>query len=105
MGGFSGEACEMPQLRDAPCPRRCSGNGVCSNGICLCHLGFAGRSCSDVLDSTVPCLDNCSGHGVCDGITGECICDPGFEGSSCAHATACPAAGCGRNGVCGYGQC
>ena len=58
----------------APCPRNCSGNGLCHRGICACAPGFAGYGC----EVEAQCKSNCSSHGVC--VHGQCFCDLGYGG-------------------------
>ena len=37
----------------AYCPRQCSLQGSCMNGVCHCGIGFAGLDCSYVLNSAL----------------------------------------------------
>jgi hypothetical protein len=64
------------------CPKRCSGNGQCLHGKCVCAVetGFGGVDCSEALTL---CPGLCSGNGWCDFKTGACECSRGFSGSDC----------------------
>lgn len=70
---------------DAPseCPRNCSGNGLCHQGICACAPGFAGYGC----EVEARCHSNCSSHGLC--VHGQCFCDLGYGGEDCSVPQVC----------------
>ena len=34
------------EIGNSLCPNECSGNGVCSNGTCVCNKGFITADCS-----------------------------------------------------------
>lgn len=89
------------QFRRA-CPKDCSGNGVCNNGVCACSAGFSGDDCS-----VERCPGNCNNQGLCR--FGKCFCAPGFLGDSCEKQLDCFRAPdgkvCGGHGLCMYGKC
>lgn len=60
-----------------PCPRDCSGHGICKYGKCFCEPGFGGVACAVILD----CPHKCGRNGVC--FRGQCICAHGFTGPNC----------------------
>jgi len=88
--GYSGVACQDF------CPNLCSGQGQCSDGICLCLAGFAGADCSISV-----C---CSGHGDCT-VPETCVCQPGWVGDMCQLPMPCPDPTCSSHGQCLSGQC
>jgi len=61
------------------CPNRCSGNGVCIQGVCNCDNGYDDVDCSSTY-----CYNNCNApHGQC--INDTCICEGGFYGVDCSN--------------------
>lgn len=42
----SGELAPPQEIGNSLCPNECSGNGVCSNGTCLCNQDFITADCS-----------------------------------------------------------
>uniref|UniRef100_A0A8C4W1T1 Tenascin N n=1 Tax=Gopherus evgoodei TaxID=1825980 RepID=A0A8C4W1T1_9SAUR len=60
------------------CPKNCSGNGICNNGVCQCYREFMADDCSEKR-----CPNDCSSNGFCD--SGECYCHDGFIGLDCSQ--------------------
>merc|ERR1711871_1365449 len=78
----------------------CSGNGVCSDGTCVCFrtpTAFTGALCERRLCPSNDVGLDCSGHGLC-GDKGTCTCHEGFFGPDCGHHK-CP------NDCSGHGTC
>eukprot|EP00966_Prymnesium_polylepis_P155705 3596482-Prymnesium_polylepis.1 len=61
-----------------PCPRNCSGAGVCLHGSCYCERGHDGVSCERVAAAADSCGGGCGRHGAC--VSGRCMCDSGWMG-------------------------
>lgn len=55
----------------ALCPKNCSNNGMCNEGICTCLKGFGGSDCS-FDTSSPPFISRISGNGLCDKSTEPC---------------------------------
>ncbi|KYQ89738.1 hypothetical protein DLAC_09706 [Tieghemostelium lacteum] len=75
---FDGQSYTI-SLPTSGCTNKCSGNGVCSNGQCICIKDWDGFDCS--ISEMYQCLNNCSGKGTCQ--TNICNCNSGFMGPSC----------------------
>ena len=80
------------------CPKNCTGNGLCVQGVCKCAPGFSGTAC----DVQATCLNNCTSHGVCE--NGACYCDLGYFGDDCSFAQECPGL-CSHRGICRHAKC
>jgi len=61
------------------CPNSCSGNGVCSEGVCFCNPGWENADCS----LAITCPNACSSNGICQ--YGRCYCDANHEGADCSQ--------------------
>ena len=126
--GYRGATCE----RENACPRDCSLQGLCVDGVCICAPGFAGSACETELPvpphgvalavgrpgawgrgspdagragvlSARRCPNRCWGRGACrDG--GVCHCEPGFTGDDCSAIVPCDG-DCSGRGVCAHGKC
>ena len=86
-------------LAETPtCAHNCHGNGLCTNGQCVCNSGFAPPLCE-----SAACPSDCGGpsRGTC--VRGVCFCHPSASGWDCGD-DACPA-GCHGNGMCEQGRC
>ena len=74
----------------------CSGNGICSEGVCYCYVGHAGYACEvdDVIltnpvtpvtlpETNCPTVHGltCNWHGTC--VDGKCVCDAPWRGQAC----------------------
>lgn len=66
--------------QDCSLPNACSGNGMCTNSMCLCDDGYLGCNCNVECDAS----KDCSGNGSCNR-DGTCSCKEGFSGSNCAE--------------------
>jgi hypothetical protein len=86
------------ELVSANCPRKCSGNGVCTKDLqCQCNIGFEGPDCSRrSCPKATPWFNTatsndvaraepvvCSAMGACDAVSGVCKCYSGFQGRAC----------------------
>ena len=108
---------------------RCSDNGYCADGQCLCRAGWVGIDCSihaapvrcingRLRGDTCACIDgwagedcslkvcpgvggDCHGHGIC--IGNQCRCVAGFSGVDC-RTPLCPH-NCFGQGQCIDGKC
>ncbi|GIL69673.1 hypothetical protein Vretifemale_506 [Volvox reticuliferus] len=86
----------LPTYFDKPCPRNCSGVGVCNHeyGLCFCPAGYGGEDCSQPRKR--PCHHMGTGKrdagwhnltawshtrcaGVCDDDVAMCYCPPGTK--------------------------
>jgi hypothetical protein len=83
----------------AACPNRCSRNGHCSNGVCVCDDMWTGGDCSlrkcpaDLAWVGAGARSRqaeCSDAGTCNRATGQCQCQTGYTGMACQNM-ACPA--------------
>jgi len=72
VGGWGGEACDLP-----PCPSNCTGRGTCMMGTCACSVAYYGKGCE-----LARCPNDCSDNGVC-GAGGACTCNQGWAGVGC----------------------
>lgn len=63
----------------------CNSDGVCRDGICVCHKGYSGHDCS----IRPKCKENCLGRGFCTS-SAECDCYPGYKGKICEYESNCP---------------
>ena len=74
----------------------CSGNGICSEGVCYCYVGHTGYACevNDVIltnpvtpvtlpETNCPTVHGltCNWHGTC--VDGKCVCDAPWRGQVC----------------------
>lgn len=80
----------------------CSGNGIFSNGGCICHEGFKGLECEM---SAKSCLKpDCNGNGRCKS-DGKCLCETGWSGEFCEQLECLDIKKCSKHGVCLKGRC
>lgn len=84
----------------AACPVLCSGNGVFSNGGCICHEGFKGQECE--ISSNTCVQPNCNGNGRCMPY-GQCECYQSWTGEFCEEAACFQT--CTLHGICVKGRC
>ena len=120
---YYGPAC----LGACPGGARCSGHGVCDNGLggsgaCSCDAAWGGASCDSMCGGGVG--NTCFGHGTCDVTVGACRCffdgtdghwaEPscsscavGWTGSKCVASCAVASDGleCSGHGYCGERGC
>ncbi len=82
---------------DCPDPK-CSGQGFCVEGQCICKKGWRGETCAQIDDEARQCLPDCSGHGRFDLEERRCECHAGWTGQDCAKRT------CGLD-CSGHGRC
>ena len=54
------------------CPKNCSNQGKCKNGLCECNKGFKGFNCGKKA-----CFNNCNSKGICQE-NKECKCQEGI---------------------------
>ena len=74
----------------------CSGNGICSEGVCYCYVGHTGYACEvdDVIltnpvtpvtlpETTCPTVHGltCNWHGTC--VNSKCVCEAPWGGQAC----------------------
>jgi len=101
-------------IKYAPCPKLCNGNGLCHRpgGICKCFDGFTGVDCSLLTcpvgiawadyssgNDLAHAQAECSNRGICNRKTGLCECEyEKFEGVACERKS-CPK-NCNGNGRC-----
>eukprot|EP00118_Oscarella_pearsei_P008644 m.45749 g.45749 ORF g.45749 m.45749 type:complete len:2670 (+) comp33632_c0_seq3:67-8076(+) len=81
-----------------PCPKDCSGNGVCFNGTCICLPPWTQDDCSEFGCQ----VSGCNNHGKCQ--NGLCVCDQGWKGADCSIVDCIPP-DCSRHGQCVNGIC
>lgn len=85
---WKGDFCDEASVY---CPNKCSDNGVCDGGLCVCDQGFKGDDCGVPIfpaEGMRGCARSadCGTHGVCDldkTGTGTCVCAEGWEGPDC----------------------
>ena len=75
-----------PECVQVPCPRSCSGHGICaqSTGVCECNAAYWGVDCA--LRKRCPKGEGglkCSGHGACVAHEAACVCEAAWSGPAC----------------------
>ena len=73
-----------PECQQVPCPRSCSGHGVCAQGVCECYAAYWGVDCA--LRKRCPKGEGglkCSGHGACVQHEAACVCEAAWSGPAC----------------------
>lgn len=97
------------KIPDSGCPGTppCSGNGTCSQGICICNEGYSGKDCSISNTKNCPGVPPCSNNGKC--VNGVCVCNEGYGGKDCFEKITpgkCPGNPvCSGNGTCQNNIC
>jgi hypothetical protein len=73
-----------PECVQVPCPRSCSGHGICAQGVCECNAAYWGVDCA--LRKRCPKGEGglkCSGHGACVAHEAACVCEAAWSGPAC----------------------
>ena len=80
---YTGKMCQTNS-----CPGRCSGQGTCIEGVCVCNFGWDGDDRSEIKLCTPLCPEIWIGDGVCDPDcnTAKCLQDKG----DCQGVCICP---------------